>query len=241
MLGVPGVNPLLECGFLWLGSDPLPLDHDLEKLRGLRGQAWRAGPDSSAEFLRLLDQRAREGWTPYLLLEKRRREDNLLLLCDASLNRGNLRSPAELLRIAVQICSVLIAAHQRSVVYRDHKILHYYWQPDDNGLYVIDWNVARYHPEGLSDVEIHMDLVQLGARGLHHILTGRTAPGARPLGPTRPEEIEQSAQSYRAQWTYDDRRLGDEVRVILEQLLSGVYTNAADLQADLKRACLNLE
>lgn len=241
MRGVPGVNPYLECGFLWLGSDPLPPDHEIGKLRALRGEALRIGPDASAEFLDQLESRARDGWTPYLLLEKRRREDNLLLMCDASLNRGNLRRPAELLRIAIQICDILDAAHRRNVVYRDHKILHYYWQPEDNGVYVIDWNVARLHPQGVSDLEIHMDLVQLGARGLYHLLTGRTAPGALPIGPTRPEEIEQAAQSYRAQWTYDDQRLGDEVRVILEQLLSGAYTNAQDLRTDLKRACMNLE
>jgi hypothetical protein len=142
--------------------------------------------------------------------------------------------------MAIQICDVLEAAHQRNVVYRDHKILHYYWHQDSNGIFVIDWNVARYHPEGITPVDIHMDLVQLGARGMHHILTGRTAPGALPLGPTRPEEIEQAAESYHAQWTYDDQRLSIQIRTILEQLLSGSYTAAADLKEDLKRAYMEI-
>lgn len=240
MQDVPGVNPLLESGFLWLGKDPLPLDHNLEAIHALQGDALRLGPDSSDEFLNQLDSRTREGWTPYLILEKQRREDNLLLLCDASINRGSFLPLGDLLRMAIQICDILVEAHSRKVVYRDHKILHYYWQPANNGIYVIDWNVAKYHADGLSDIEIHMDLVQLGARGMHHVLTGRTAPGALPLGPTRPEEIEQSAQSYRAQWTYDDQRLGDEVRTILEQLLAGSYTNAGDLRDDLKRAYMDL-
>jgi serine/threonine protein kinase len=241
MQDVPGVTRMLECGFLWLGEqDRLPPDHNIGAIQALRGEALRIGPDSAAQFLDLLERRVREGWTPYLLIELRRREDNLLLLCDASLNRGRFLPVQDLLLMGVQICEVLEASHQRNVVYRDHKILHYYWVKENNGIFVIDWNVARYHPDGLTPLDIHMDLVQLGARGLHHILTGRTAPGALPLGPTRPEEIEQAAESYRAQWTYDDQRLSTGVQLILEQLLSGSYTTAGDLKNDLKRAYMEL-
>jgi hypothetical protein len=85
-----------------------------------------------------------------------------------------------------------------------------------------------------------MDLVQFGARGLHHILTGRTAPGALPLGPTRPEEIERAAQSYQAQWTYDDQRLSTALRTILERVLGGEYTRAVELGEDLKHTMIQL-
>jgi hypothetical protein len=105
---------------------------------------------------------------------------------------------------------------------------------------MIDWNVARYHPNGLTDHELHMDLVQFGARGLHHILTGRTAPGALPLGPTRPEEIEQAADSYKTQWTYDDQRLSDGLRTLIERVLTGEYRSAAELGADLKRSMMQI-
>ena len=108
------------------------------------------------------------------------------------------------------------------------------------GVFVIDWNVARLHPEGLSDYEKQMDLVQFGARALHHILTGRTAPGALPLGPTRPEEIEQAAKSYQAQWTYDDQRLPEDLRGILERVLAGEYNNASTLRDELKQSFLQL-
>jgi serine/threonine protein kinase len=241
MQDVPGVARLLECGFLRVALDEgrLPPDHDLEAIAALCGDALRIGPDCFDRFSGQIESRIEEGWAPYLLIEKRRREDNLLLMCDASLNHGHFQPVPDLLFIAIQICDILHAAHQRNVVYRDHKILHYYWQPENNGVSIIDWNVARYHPEGLSAVDIDMDLVQLGARGLHHVLTGRTAPGALPMGPTRPEEIEQAALSYAAQWTYDDQRLSNEVRAILEQLLSGSYTSAADLRDDLKRAYMD--
>jgi serine/threonine protein kinase len=243
MQDIPGVSRMLECGFLWMDAknESLPLDHNLGAIQLLRGDALRIGPDSSAKFLELLDEQVKQGWTPYLLVEKRKREDSLLLMCDASLNRGRFLPVPDLLFMCVQICDILQAAHERNVVYLDHKILHYYWLADTNGIAMIDWNVARYHPNGLTPYDVHMDLVQLGARGLHHILTGRTAPGALPMGPTRPEEIEQAAESYAAQWTYDDQRLSSEVRIIMEQLLSGSYISATDLQDDLKRAYMHLE
>ncbi len=237
MRDVPGVTRMLECGFLWMGDPPeLPPDHNLGAIQAMKGEALRIGPDAADQYLDLLDARVREGWTPYLLVERRQREDNLLLLCDASLNRGTFLPVQDLLFMSIQICDLLEAAHQRNVVYRDHKILHYYWLAEQNGIYLIDWNVARYHPEGLTPMDIHMDLVQLGARGLHHVLTGRTAPGALPLGPTRPEDIEHADESYHAQWTYDDQRLSPQVRIILEQLLAGSYISASDLKDDLKRA-----
>lgn len=239
--GVSGVNPMLECGFLWMGEgfDPPP-DHNLGAIQALRGDAVRMGVDRAETFLEQLDHRVREGWLPYLLVQKRRREDNLLLMCDASITQGRLLPVPQLLMMSIQICEILEAAHQHNIVYRDHKILHYYWETARNGVFIIDWNVARYHPGGLTSVEISMDLVQLGARGLHHILTGRPAPGALPLGPTRPEEIEQAAQQYRAQWTFDDQRLSTQVLAILEQLLAGSYASVSDLKADLKRAYLDL-
>ncbi|HEX7568789.1 MAG TPA: hypothetical protein VF355_09525, partial [Anaerolineaceae bacterium] len=108
------------------------------------------------------------------------------------------------------------------------------------GIYMIDWNVARYHPEGLTNTDLEMDIVQFGARGLHHILTGRTAPGALALGPTRPEEIERAADSYQAQWTYDDQRLSSGLRTILERVLGGEYHHAVELGDDLKRTMMQL-
>jgi len=237
-----GVARLLESGFLWMGGDEgrLPLDHEIVAIKGMHGDVLRIGPDSSDQFLDILDKRVEEGWTPYLLIEKRKREESLLTLCDASLNHGRFQSMPDLLFISIQICDILQAAHERNVVYRDHKILHYYWQPENNGVSIIDWNVAKFHPDGITPFDIHMDLVQLGARGLHHVLCGRTAPGALPLGPTRPEEIEHAAQSYAAQWTYDDQRLSGEVKTIMEQLLSGSYTRTMDLKEDLKRAYMHL-
>jgi serine/threonine protein kinase len=236
---ISGVTRLLECGFVRLDlgeAQQFPLDSAIEKIQALGGDLLRIGVDTASRFLDQLNSRVQDGWTPYLALEEQNQTNNLLRMCDAGLNRGQFLPVAQLVQMAIQICDILEIAHAHQIVYRDHKILHYYWLSESNGIYIIDWNVARYHPEGLSEVEIHMDLVQFGARGLHHILTGRAAPGALPLGPTRPEEIEQAAQSYRPQWTYDDQRLPEEIKEILERVLAGGYSSAAGLRDDLKRA-----
>jgi len=238
---VPGVARLLECGYLRL--DPgqrVPTERDANSAAALSGAALRLGLDQVETYLEIMDSRISAGWMPYLSFEKRESADNLMIFCDAGYTGGRFRPLPDLLRMSIQICDILQAAHERNIVYRDHKILHYYWLEEVNGIHIIDWNVARLHPEGLSAVEIHMDLVQFGARALHHILTGRTAPGALPLGPTRPEEIEQAATSYKTQWTYDDRRLSDELKEILERALAGAYSSASALGNDLKSAYLHI-
>lgn len=232
---VPGVNRMLECGFILMdGNHSLPLDSDIQAVRALKGALFQIGPEAGQNFLDQIEARVDEGWTPYLIIEKQEKENNLLLLCDSGLTHGRYLPVVNLIQMAVQICDILEAAHSRRIVYRDHKILHYYWQERTNGIYLIDWNVARLYPNGLTEEERQMDLVQFGARGLHYILTGRAAPGALPLGPTRPDEIEQAAQSYRTQWTYDDERLSPGLREIIEAVLAGKYSQPALLRDDLK-------
>ncbi|HEX9018532.1 MAG TPA: serine/threonine-protein kinase [Anaerolineaceae bacterium] len=241
MRGVPGVTPLLECGFVLLeDGGVLPTERESKVNPMLTGTVIRLGPDIGQEYCNQIEARIKEGWTPYLALELRDWHENLLALCDAGMTHGTYRPVADLLLMSIQICEILQEAHNRNIVYRDHKILHYYWDEAVHGIFSIDWNVAKLHPDGLKPVEKQMDLVQFGARGLHHILTGRTAPGALPLGPTRPDEIEQAAKSYQAQWTYDDQRLPEDLRAILERVLAGDYNNAIQLRDDLKQSFLNL-
>lgn len=241
MKTVPGITPMYECGFLRLeDSAVLPSEREKTVNPSLTGTLMRIGPNIAQEFSNQIEARINEDWTPYIALELRDSRENLLALCDATITGGQYRPLAELLQMSIQICEILQEAHNRSIVYRDHKILHYYWREEMHGIYMIDWNVARLHPDGLSEYEKQMDLVQFGARALHHILTGRTAPGALPLGPTRPEEIEQAAKTYETQWTYDDQRLTEDLRSILERVLAGEYNNAIQLRDDLKKAFLSL-
>ena len=231
---VPGITPLVECGYILLEQGmELPAEEHQLSAEHLRGQVVRFGVDEVQNYLAALERYTSTGWLPYLALVKRSHEHNLMKYCDAGYNHGWFLPLRESLILATQICDILQSAHDRNIVYRDHKILHYYWDPEAHGVVMIDWNIARRLPQGLSDAERQFDLAQFGARALHHILTGRPAVGALPLGPNRPEDIERAALRYNVSWTYDDERLPNRVKEILEQVLNQGYTHVRELQQDL--------
>lgn len=231
---VPGVTPMVECGFLRIEDGlEFPSDDSHASAAHLHGQVVRYGVEEVQNYLVSMDRFLAQGWLPYLGLVKRDQEHNLMRYCDAGYTHGWFLPLRESLLLTIQICDILQCAHDRNVVYRDHKILHYYWDPGSHGVVMIDWNIAKRQPQGLSDAERQFDLVQLGARAFHHILTGRPAPGALSQGPNRPEDIEASASTYAVSWTYDDERLPNRVKEILEQILTRGYTHIRDLRQDL--------
>ena len=231
---VPGISPLVECGYLKLEEgQTLPDDHSSLAAGGLQGQVIRYGAEEALNFLGTIERQTANGWLPYLALVERLPEHNLMRFCDSAYTHGWFLPLKEGLLLAIQICSILQTVHERNIVYRDHKILHYYWDPEAHGVVMIDWNIAKHHAQGLTDSDKQFDLVQFGARALHHILTGRPAPGSLPLGPNRPDEIENAAARYVANWTYDDERLPQQLKGILEQTLNQGYTQARELRRDL--------
>ncbi len=231
---VPGVSPLIECGYLKLEEgQALPREEGHLGAGNLSGQVVRYGAEEVQNYLASLDRYLGQGWTPYLALEKRDNARNLMVYCDAGRTHGWFLPLREGLIMAVQICDILQSAHERNIIYRDHKILHYYWDAEVHGVTMIDWNIAKRQPQGLEDEERQFDLVQFGARALHHIMTGRPAAGSLPLGPNRPEDIEGSAMNYPVNWTYDDERLPNRVKEILEQVLNQGYTHFRELRKDL--------
>lgn len=234
---VPGIAGMLEFGFLHLtGENNQLIEDSTTPLDNLHGKAIRYGLDSTHNFLLDLETKAKEGYLPYLAIEAQQHNKNLLTLCDTGYTHGHFLPVLEGLLLTIQICDILEAAHIRNISYRDHKILHYYWDETVNGITMIDWNIAKRHPTGLTSEEARFDLVQFGARAMHHILTGRTAPGALPLGPTRPDEIEAAAKSYQVQWTYDDQRLPKSIKDILEKVMAGGYEKPKNLREDLTLA-----
>lgn len=231
---VPGITPLIECGYLLLEEGlAFPGEEQHASAAHLRGSLIRYGSEEVQNFLAGMDRQLASGWLPYLALEKRSQEFNLLRFCDAGFTRGWFLPLRESLLLSIQICDILQHAHDRNIVYRDHKILHYYWDPAAHGVVMIDWNIAKRQPLGLSDTERQFDIVQFSARALHHILTGRPAAGALPMGPNRPEEIEQALLQYPVSWTYDDERLPVQVKAVLEKALSQGYAHIRDLRKDL--------
>ena len=235
MLGdVPGITPLVECGYIKIDDGQvLPSDESHALADQLSGQVIHYGVEQVQNFLAAMDRHLSGGWLPYLALVRRNPEHNLLRYCDASYTHGWFLTLRESLVLALQICDILQFAHDRNIVYRDHKIMHYFWDADSHGVAMIDWNIAKRQPQGLSDADKQFDLVQFGARGLHHIFTGRPAQGSLPLGPNRPEEIEKASTHYPVNWTYDDERLPNQLRSILEQILNQGYTQVRDVRQDL--------
>lgn len=231
---IPGMPALLECGFIWFNKG-MKLPPEDQKFSGeeLRGNVVRYGVDNVQNFLASLEDQVGRDGLPYLALPVRDHEYNLMAFCDANKTHGQFLPLRESLLLVLQICDILQIAHDRNIVYRDHKLLHYYWDFETQGVVTIDWNIAKRYPQGLGTTEKLFDLVQFGARALHHILAGRAAPGALPLGPNRPEEIEQAAHNYRVQWTYDDERLPNRIKEILENTLTEGYSLVKELKKDL--------
>lgn len=231
---IPGVTSLVECGYLRIEQDQVfPGEERHNTASYLSGQAVRYGAEEVQNFLATMDRYVAQKWVPYLALEKRDQTQNLMVYCDAGRTHGWFLPLREGLLLGIQICDILQSAHERNIIYRDHKILHYYWNPGTHGVIMIDWNIAKRQPQGLTDEEKQFDLVQFGARALHHILTGRPATGSLPLGPNRPEDIEGSSMNYPVNWTYDDERLPNRVKEILEQVLNQGYTVFRELRQDL--------
>jgi len=228
---VDGVMRMLELGFLKLENPhEIPPDSDSGTARNLRGQLVRLLPVETTTYLNQIASRLADGWLPYFVLERRYTENNLLLLCDKNRTRGRYLPVGTGLLCAARACAILQTAHEHNIVYRDHKIIHYYWDDENQQLTLIDWNVAKQHPNGVSSHEIQHDLTQFAARALHYIFTGRSVSGALPVGPTTSAEIEKAASLYNASWTYDDRkRLNRDIRQMLENALTGQYESARAL------------
>jgi serine/threonine protein kinase len=240
---VPGVMRMHAAGFLDAHEKIcLPDDSTQDNVRDLEGDITLFYPDEHEDFLQELQKRiAKEqenlkidnwvsSWVPYIIVQTRPVVDNLLFLCDPAYSGGKHLDWEKGLEIITQICDVLEIAHKRNIVYRDHKLLHYYYSDTSSQVYIIDWNVAKYHPNGLSKDEIKHDLVEFGARAMHYIITGRPVEGALGLGPTRPVDVEAAPDYYEANWIYDDERLPPSVKELIENVLSGVYEAASDFK-----------
>jgi serine/threonine protein kinase len=239
---VPGVMKMIEMGFLQIVDNlKIPSDSTPGTGRHLAGDLIRLTPDETEIYLEQIESKIADDWVPYLLLERFYPEENLLRLCDINLNRGNYFPIEKGLACAVQACQILQFAHENNIVYRDHKIVHYYWNDVQKKLSMIDWNVAKRHLDGVSQHEIIHDLALFASRALHYILTGRPSYGAL-AATSRTEEVEQAAASYHVHFTYEDRKhLNKDVRDVLAKALMGKYDSASFLSADIKALLVSLQ
>ena len=145
--------------------------------------------------------------------------------------------------MAIQICDILSAAHKLNVAFVDHKILHYYWNKSLQHVFIIDWNMGQYFPEGIPASERIFDTQQFSARALFHILTGHQARGAPDIGRTEFRQLQQAKEDhsiYQSPWTTADerrlevKRLGEELVDLLEYGLNPGYASPELLKAKLQ-------
>lgn len=243
--GIPGITPLIGLGFLQIreGSLPdeiAPLSISLAENASAENVAGVADWFSLEEidaFLTELDDRIADNWLAFLVFP-RRWEDNLYLRCDAGYTRGEFHrsfSVKEALLSGIQICDILASAHEKGIVYLDHKALHYYWNQPRQQVMAIDWNIGRLITNGNTAEAFAFDVLQFSARALHHFMTGRQAFGSVKVGPNMPEEIENAPEKYDPIWTYDDqKRLTQDELDVLASAIQGQYSTPQTLALDLQ-------
>jgi hypothetical protein len=136
----------------------------------------------------------RDGWRPYLALEYLPRHQNLLYLMKSAKGERRRLPTEEALNLGLQFGQLLYRAHERNIVFLDHKLEHVYW--DGETLRVIDWNSSRRvggitgkAPEGQKINDLHNLCVGI----LYPIFTG-AAPQKGSLRPQPASQAEVEAR-----------------------------------------------
>lgn len=184
LAGNPHIVDLIDCGYI----------------QG-QGEAPSGGEIASFQldvlgFVRSMPEFAERGWRPYLALQNLARTNNLLYLMKPNQAGSRWRLPSEEgLALAIQFGEVLRLAHQKGIVYLDHKLEHVYW--DGIQLRIIDLNSSR-QLEGQDARDAHayrMDIHNLCVGILYPIFTG-LSPQKTSLRP-QPGNITEAESRYR--------------------------------------------
>lgn len=188
--GSPYVVDLVDCGYISEASEA-PHGGEIESFH-LDTMGF---VQSAAKF-------AAEGWRPYLALQNLPRANNLLYLMKPNQAGSRWRLPSEEgLALALQFAEVLKLAHQKGVVYLDHKLEHVYW--DGAQLRVIDLNSSRQlEGSAMNDGQYYrMDIHNLCVGILYPIFTG-LSPQKSALRP-QPGNLSEAESRYREITTLD--------------------------------------
>lgn len=173
LIDSPHVVQLIDCGYIASPGDA-PHDGGVESFqRDIPG------------FVQAMDNFAGQGWRPYLVLENLPRARNLFYLMKTNRPGVRWRLPSEEgLSLAHQFGQLLQFAHERGIVYLDHKLEHVYW--DGQQLQVIDFNSSRQLPGDPNAPENanyrRMDIHNLCVGILYPVFTG-LAPQKATLKP----------------------------------------------------------
>jgi len=93
------------------------------------------------------------------------------------------------------------------------------------------WQPQKLQPE----VE-QFDVLQFSSRALHHLFTGRQAPGSVAIGPNRPEDIANSPRHFQASYSYDvqNRLNQEEMRFLEKAIRMGASRTASEMHEQLE-------
>ncbi|MFP4323810.1 MAG: hypothetical protein ACLFTK_15255 [Anaerolineales bacterium] len=183
---LPGVMDMYDCGYI-----------ESDAVYPSEGAIDSCGTDLGA-FRAAFYPRIEAGWRPYLSLEPLPRADNLLYVMRQG-GEGRRLPTEEGLNLALQFGQLLYTAHERDIVYMDHKLEHVYW--DGATLRVIDWNSSKRVGIAGQPAEQNKinDLHNLCVGILYPVFTGsapqkgslRPQPGSRAEVEARYENINQ--------------------------------------------------
>jgi len=243
--GTPGVTRLYEFGYL---KPDLGVTYPVEdfpkqkadevKTSGacIKGNAEIFDLEEYEDYLQQMEARTKDGWLPFLVLE-RRVDICLYLMSDLHYTSGKNFTHFDMedkLNCALQICAIMQSGHDNQLTYKDHKINHYYYNRYSKTVSVLDWNIGDGPMQALTEDQIAFDILQFSARVLHHLISGRVAPGAIGVAPTRPDEINSAPKTYQPDWNHDDRHyIPKNILDLLEFALSGGYKTCEHLINDL--------
>lgn len=225
---VPAVVKMTDCGYL-----ASPTEYPAE------GEILSFGTDLHSfrgAFYRSIGQ----GWRPYLALEYLPRHYNLLYLMKPNAQGQRRRLPTEeALMLATQFGELLYKAHQRHIVFMDHKLEHVYW--DGQQLRVIDWNSSKRIGAAGQPTE------QPIMNDLHHLCVGILYPiftGQSPLkGSLRPQPGSMQEVEARYEGVHDldfsmEPTLSRQIQGLLSAGAQKKILNATAFLGELQRAAV---
>jgi len=162
----PQVVNLLDCGYVSSPAE-VPAGGEIESFQ-----------QDVLGFVQAMPRFAGLNWRPYLALENLPRTRNLFYLMKTNKPGVRWRLPSEEgLALALQFGTMLKIAHERGVVYLDHKLEHVYW--DGTHLQIIDFNSSRQ----LEGDPLSADNAQLRRMDVHNLCVGILYPVFTGLSP----------------------------------------------------------
>lgn len=222
---LPAVIKVLDCGYL-----------ESKEAHPTGGGIRSYGQDLNA-FREHFYPSLRQQWRPYLSLEWLPRGDNLLYVMKSSQGERRRLPTEEGIDFALQFGELLYRAHERNIVFMDHKLEHAYW--DGHTLRVIDWNSSKrvggitgQPPEQQKINDLHNLCVGI----LYPIFTGQ----APQKGSLRPQpgsqaEVEARYESINQLDFSGDASLSQAIITLLERGAKKQIESATAFLAEVQR------